>query len=295
MLLNASYSPYAGYAMPYKSLGTVGTLMATALEVFVAELVTTSMFLYIWPSLLFIGLVLRATMFTRKIGGLFIAIALGAILIYPAVFATEYLSVGNGLYGAINTQQGTVGESIGQAYGFNSITTNSITEIDYSNSSNPAPRLYTPNFYVEPNVALIANHDGCWPPGNPVTVSVQPLGGLPVKVDIGALGEEAADTFDLLIPGSAAVKFVTSLLSGQVFLPNSWQYGIGAALFGIPYACSPQQVESLAFSMFNFYGIMSVSVLFLPIINLMITLGAIVGLSGLFGGDTALAGLAKLV
>lgn len=291
IFIQASYLPFAGYRMPYKSIETVGTLMGTAIEVFMAQLVATSMFLYIWPLLLFLGFVLRATPFTRKIGGLLIAIALGIVLIYPTVFAIEYLSVGNGLSTAIGSVQGTVGETVSQAYGFNSITANSLTVIDYSNSSsasaskcgtgNPSTCVYTPNFFVEPNLELIAQHYSCWP-----------LGG----DSVGSLGAEFLDTVKMLIPFNNAVAFITQLISGSTPTIDFSSVSSAIASVGaLPYSCSTQNVESVAFAMFNAYGIIGMSAVLLPLINIMITVTAIIGLSGLFGGDTGLAGLAKLV
>lgn len=278
MILNATYNPYDAYKMPYKSVETVGGMMGYSLEMFMAELVTTSVFLYIWPFLLFLGFVLRATPFTRKIGGLFIAIALGIVLIYPTVFAIEYLSSANGLSTAINSVQGSMAESIAQAYGFNAITSNAITAIDYSNSSSPAKRVYTPNFFVQPNIELVAQHYDCWPPFGDSK---------------GPLFAEVADTAKALVPLNNVVGFVAQLITGQPFYPQI--NPIVNTVLAFPYTCSAQNVQNIAFAMFNIYGIIGMSAILLPIINVVITITAILGLSGLFGGDTNLAGLAKLV
>ncbi len=281
VFINASYNPYAGYEMPYKSLDTVASLIGTSIEIFTAELVTTSIFLYIWPFLLFLGLVLRATPFTRKIGGLLMAVGIGVVLIYPTVFAFEYLSVGNGLASAIGSVQGTVGETISQAYGFNSITSNSITMIDYSPPGSTTPQPYIPNFFIEPSIKRIAQHYNCWPPGGEV---------------IGPFGAEVADTEKMLLPFNNMIAFITQLISGSA--PSISFASIPSAIESIgalPYSCSAQDTEGLAFAMFNAYGIIGMAALLLPLINVMVTITAIAGLSGLFGGDTGLAGLTKLV
>ncbi|EQD51185.1 conserved hypothetical protein, membrane, partial [mine drainage metagenome] len=124
--INATYTPYAGYSMVYKPMGVIGELLGLSLEVNVAQLIFIAVFLYIWPYLLFIGLIFRATPFTRKIGGLLIAVAIGAVLFYPAVFAIEYVSLSNM---NVNSEIGSTGITLSSAYGFNSITTNSLTAI----------------------------------------------------------------------------------------------------------------------------------------------------------------------
>jgi len=88
-----SSAPYSGYNMLAGSLGTLATLMSTAIGIFLAEGLMTSIMLFIWPWLLFAGIALRATPFTRRLGGLLIAIAIAAVLIYPTLFAMELLSV----------------------------------------------------------------------------------------------------------------------------------------------------------------------------------------------------------
>jgi hypothetical protein len=93
--IQLSSYPYDGYDMLSGSLGTLATLMSTALGIFIAEMMTSSILLYIWPVLLFLGIALRGTPFTRRLGGLLIAIAVVAVLVYPTLFAMEYVSVQN--------------------------------------------------------------------------------------------------------------------------------------------------------------------------------------------------------
>ena len=91
--LKISSNPYDGYDMLSSSLGTLATLISTALGVFIAQMLVSSILLYIWPILLFLGIALRGTPFTRRLGGLLVAIAIVAVLIYPTLFAMEYISV----------------------------------------------------------------------------------------------------------------------------------------------------------------------------------------------------------
>jgi hypothetical protein len=68
-----------------------------------------------------------------------------------------------------------------------------------------------------------------------------------------------------------------------------------APLLLVPVSCSPNGALATFFALLNSYGLIGVISYFIPIINLIIMLTALIGLSGLFGGDTELAGLAKLI
>ena len=257
--INATYTPYAGYSMVYKPMGVIGELLGTSLEMDVAQLLFIIVFLYIWPYLLFIGLILRATPFTRRIGGLFIAIAIGAVLFYPAVFAIEYVSL-SGMN--VNSEIGSTGITLSTAYGFNGITTNSITALPD----------YTPNFFVEPSIKKIAQANNCWPPYGNMALA------------------QAEDTGILLVPFASAVEGLLPLIKGASGgLPSTLPY------FYLPSACTPTDAEGTMFNVLNAYGITGITAYVLPLVNILITLTAIIGLSGLLGGDTNLAGLSRFV
>ncbi|MEM0149493.1 MAG: hypothetical protein QXW10_01195 [Candidatus Micrarchaeaceae archaeon] len=257
--INATYSPYAGYSLVYSPMGVIGSLLGLSLEIDVAQLILISVFLYIWPYLLFIGLIFRATPFTRKIGGLFIAVAIGAVLFFPAVFAIEYASLSTM---NLNSEIGSSGMSLNTTYGYNTTTTSSLTSISG----------YTPNFFVEPNIKDIAKANSCWPLyGNLATA-------------------ESLDTGMMLVPFASAVDGLIPLIKGASGgLPSSLPY------FYLPWACSPTNAEGTMFSILNAYGITGITTYMLPLVNILIALTAIIGLSGLLGGDTSLAGLSKFV
>ena len=257
--INATYTPYAGYSMVYTPMGVIGELIGTSLEMDVAQLLFVVVFLYIWPYLLFIGLIFRATPFTRRIGGLFIAIAIGAVLFYPAVFAIEYVSL-SGMN--VNSEIGSTGVTLSTAYGYNGITTESITALPD----------YTPNFFVEPSIKKIAKANYCWPPGGNLALT------------------QAEDTGIMLVPFASAVEGLMPLIKGASGgLPSSLPY------FYLPSQCTPTNAEGTMFQVLNAYGITGITAYILPLVNILITLTAIIGLSGLLGGDTNLAGLSRLV
>ncbi len=261
-----SATPYAGFDLVYKGFSSLGALMTLSFESFIVQLGLSTMFLFIWPALLFVGIVLRATFFTRKIGGLFIAIAIGAIIFYPLVFSIQYLTLGRGL-GNITGFGNVISanpNSISSIYGFNSITSNSLTAI-------PG---YTPNFYVEPAFNNIAYSTGCWPGGSSSVPSD------------GALGAEVTDIGELQIPFVSLVELLSSLYGSFVS---------GYPSMSLTFQCTASQAQNTLFAFLNAYGIYGISAYLLPILNILIVVSAIIGLSGLLGGDTQLAGLSKLI
>ncbi len=126
--LNISYSPLAGYA----SLSTVtAPLEAEASLTFYLlfmQMFVILMLLYAWPYLLAAGLIMKATFFTRRLGGLLMAMALSAVLILPLMYVLEYTAFSNlslGPIGATNLPNAPVYESLPNGnviiYGSNSI------------------------------------------------------------------------------------------------------------------------------------------------------------------------------
>ncbi|MGC8478594.1 MAG: hypothetical protein ACP5NE_01550 [Candidatus Micrarchaeia archaeon] len=248
--ISVGFTPYAGYDMIYTSMKALTLVLTSSLEAFVAQLLFFVTILYAWPFLLFLGIIFRATFFTRKVGGLLIAIAVSSVLIFPTIFALEYLSLANG-----------VPAYAPSTYGFNSIT--------------PLPAApsgttkYEINFFVEPNIASIAIHNGCYPE----------IGGYTTL-----LGSEFADIAQTMIPFANIVL----LLYGKFVSPNQINFPllVGCGL--------PNALKTL-FDMLNVYGIIGVVGYFLPIVNLLIFISSIRGLSGLMGGDTTLGGLSRLI
>lgn len=280
-LIRYTLAPFNGLGLIYKSISSLGALLTMALESFVAQLTLTSIFIYIWPYLLFAGIILRATPFTRKIGGLLIAIAIGGILFFPLIFSIEYLSLGNGLgtmmgytppsaAGIIITPSSYSQNDIGAYYGFGGLFTNTTYFIPNTTDTTDA---YVTNFYVQPNLGIAASNPaaGCYPSnGNLLTA-------------------EEEDTTYLLIPFTGMLEQILALANHAI--PNSIISGIS----GLPQGCTESQALNTYFIFLKGYGVMGISAYFLPLINIIIVLSGIIGLSGLMGGDTTLAGLSRLV
>ena len=262
-----SYTPYAGYAMIIGSMRSIGDILSFAFESFTLQLLLLTAFLLTWPYLIFGGIVLRATPFTRKIGGLLIAIGIGAVLIFPAIYTIEYLSMGAGINSALISQSS---QGVSSTYGFGQIYLNSLTALPAKDGGT-----YAVNFFNEPKIKYIAEQYGCWPSG-------------------GFGSAEAVDIAYLEIPfigfESGAITLIYSLITGAPSFANV----PGINFPGSDY-CAPGDAMSLVFPILNASAIIGVSSYFLPILNLIITLSAIMGISGLMGGDTSMAGLSKLV
>jgi hypothetical protein len=84
---NLDIAPLAGLSVPLETLGFVfdianKNLMVIRFQQFLLEFLHLAFF----PLFLTLGLFLRTLYFTRKLGGLLIAIALGAYIVYPMMF-----------------------------------------------------------------------------------------------------------------------------------------------------------------------------------------------------------------
>ncbi|MCL5423662.1 MAG: hypothetical protein M1385_01090 [Candidatus Marsarchaeota archaeon] len=299
-----SYKPYAGFSMLYNIMRTLGVLLTSALESFIGQLLLISTMLEIWPYLLFIGILARVFPYTRKIGGLFIAVAIGVLFFYPLIFSMEYLTIGHGLNSQVNqnslnvqnvasgitTATGQITTNpitgitnlinnnplsgpgpIGSAYGTNYSTTNTLTELPAGlDGSIP----YNLNFFSEPSLQAIATTNNCWPANG---------------AKYGSLSSELSNTATFLNPITSSISTVLMFLRSTSTLPS------GVPSLYLSNACNEQSSENMLFMIMNAYGIIGIPAYWLPIMNLVITLSGIIGLSGLLGGDTLMAGLGNLV
>ncbi|MEM0149810.1 MAG: hypothetical protein QXW10_02865 [Candidatus Micrarchaeaceae archaeon] len=138
-----SYKPLAGFSVLRIVLKPLETEANLIFESFVLQLLSISFFLYAWPFLLAAGIILRASFFTRRVGGLLIAMSLAATIFFPFVMLLEYSSLSN--ISAISP------------IGANSIPTLSI----------PGYKL---NYYVFPNIKNIASANSCYPYDNSLSL-----------------------------------------------------------------------------------------------------------------------------
>jgi hypothetical protein len=250
--LRFSFAPFEGYSAIYSGFLTLGALINTALESFTAQLLIIISFLYLWPFLLFLGLVFRSVFLTRRLGGLFIAIAVGFIIFLPLIMSIEYLSLNHNI-------------TNGDLVTVNSITLNNVIAPIYNNNT---MNTYNLNFYDEPSIEQVTGQMGCWP-GNDL-----------ITKEAGIL--IAADDPALLGPDIAVAGGYSN---GSVSTFDYW----------LDMHCSTQGAVNTLFASYNIYGIIGITAYWLPIVNIIIVLSGIVGLSGLLGGDVNLAGLGRLI
>lgn len=277
------YTPYAGYNIIYSNLSTFGNILSLSVESFIAQLLIITIFLYTWPYLLFGGILLRSTFLTRRLGGLLIAAALVGLLVFPVVFSAEYLSVGNGIQMASSSGSASNPTGYNSIYGYNAVTP---LPGALSTAGSSIPGNYVVNFFVEPNIKGLADYYSCWPSGS--TVGSTLTGGF--VGNPGLLGSETVDIAYMLIPLASIFSLLRGLITGSGSLLSN-----ANSNYYLPVNCAPANALSTFFGMLNAYGLIGVTAYLLPIINIIIVIASIIGLSGLFGGDTSLAGLSRLV
>ncbi len=93
-LLNIAinYTPLSGYTTLTSVTSPLESEADLTFYILFMQLLIITVLLYAWPYLLAAGIVLRSTMFTRKLGGLLMGIALVSVLIYPLMYVIEYSS-----------------------------------------------------------------------------------------------------------------------------------------------------------------------------------------------------------
>lgn len=250
-------TPFQGLDLLFKGYNNFDVFVSTALGSFIAQLLFLNIFLSIWPYLIFVGLLLRVTVFTRKVGGLLIAVAIGAVIFYPTIFAMEYLTINNYLYNNYGSPTGAIP---------------TINACGYT---------FTPTFFTFPDIASIAQACQCWPPdGSLLKAEV---------VDIGELQFPPVPIYNYLDKLATLIASGASQSDVQSSFTNPTSYP------GLSYQCAGSAAQNTLFYAVQGFGAMGVVGYFLPIINILITLAAIRMLSGLMGGDTELGGLARLI
>lgn len=257
LFIRSQYTPLSGYSAIYSGLATLGGLITTAMESFTAQLLIIVSFIYVWPILLFLGLALRSVFFTRRIGGLFIALAVAFILFYPSVMALEYLSLNRVVAptDVLTVNSTVVGSNvIAPVYNYTDTSSNKLGSLD---------------FFVEPSIKSVAQSTSCW-----------------------------AGTGSGLILTESGMILETDSVSNLVDLYKVFDGGfdgdVGAYSLGLA-TCNEQGAISTLFASFDIYGIMGITAYLLPIFNIIIVISGVVGLSGMLGGDTNLAGLSRLL
>jgi len=251
-----SFTPYKGYTILRDISKPIEMQGYMIFEIYLIELLLIITFIYAWPYLLAAGIILKASMFTRRVGGMLIGIVIAGLIIYPIIFLMEYVALNNATLGPIGASPNTI-----PVFTMNGLTLNGKSVVYNSN---------TINFFVFPNATNIVHYYGCYPLGGNIYLS---------ELEISAY---------YLIPGVGLYNLFAYVAGGLITgsLPN-----IPLTVV----SCQPQNALTLIFHFADLYGIIGVTGYMLPVINILILFSAIKGISQLMGGDTNLLGLGRLV
>ncbi len=269
-----------------KPIQNISGLLYNSLVIADMQLLFEDILLYSWPWLLFAGLALRGLFFTRKLGGILIAVALSAILIYPTVLGIEYLASNNPAL----------------------FPSSPSTQLTFCGSNAYS---YQVNYFALPSLAGVAQDCGCYPGG----------GSLGEVVNNNAEDMALTTTFWWGDLANNAAGLISSFASNPAGAIGGFFYGVSTSVDteqsfanaaqgtvefcnygGYTGQTSPTTGlgifsggEGMDFSVPQIYGVDGVAGYFLPILNILITIASMLGLSGLLGGDVQLAGLSRFV
>ena len=267
LTVKASYAPFSGFGMLSLMTRPVETQAIFIFYSFTIQLIIILLLLQLWPWLLAAGAILRSISYTRTAGGLLMAIAVTSVIILPIIEMVQFAGLNGSVpLTTIGNQKPLPAFSVNGLIlgGDKSIPSDVITY----NSMNL-------NFYVFPSVTDVVNYNGCWPQ--------EVLGGVTPTSSI--LTEEVRDSLAISTVGVGyAIGFIFGGFLSST--PQSSIYGIG---------CTSSGAFNTAIAVTNIYGRMSVTGIMLPILDILIYIAAIRNISSLFGGDTSIAGIGKLV
>ncbi|MFA5106483.1 MAG: hypothetical protein WC506_06010 [Candidatus Micrarchaeia archaeon] len=327
---NFVVQPFAGMGVMSETLGTVfDTLVKLMMFVRFQQLFLDLIYTSIFPLFLFTGVILRTFFFTRKLGGLMIAIALGMFITFPAMYAfTGYI-----LYKTTDTTYNallfnvsydpTQTAAIGQDSGYDAYK--DVGQDPYYQAASP-PAVGASNkisfgtclsnlkYMFTSNQTITA----AWPGG---------FGGVTLenrydstdRVKIYALGTSNADEMNFTdVKGDKyMVRPVVGAQGDQLYMVYARYDGTGGTTFA-PLEIINSIVSTVTWYFKNdvsssfeamvagddiigFNGLIDqTSRLFLftlvmPFVSLMVTIASIKVASPLLGGDTEIAGLTRII
>lgn len=288
---NATYS-----FMPFNLYGKLrgGTLFFGGEAQIVAylgilELIAIIIMLFGWPYLLAAGIVLRSSFLTRRAGGLILSIVLVGLFLFPMLNMFEYAALTNA-----NNPLSPIGISpiVNGANPYNSLNVMGLPFASTTPQTIPIPNVNNVpettitakgaitygaghfNMYVYPNLAYVLNYDGCWPTRSSIELADLEIYGAYITPGVSLL--LAAKDFLSTIPSLGGIPSPgTSLLSG--------------------FSCDPASILNSIFDISNVYGMIFVTGVLLNVLNILILLSAVKGISSLLGGDTSLLGIGRLI
>ncbi len=302
---NYSYMPFWFFSKIRSGTLFVGTEAQMTVYMGLLQMIIIIIMLFGWPYFLAAGFILRASMFTRKAGGLMIAVVIVGLLLYPMLNIFEYAALTNannpisaigansmqltynslqlmgkapcsgaGLKQCKCIQNPTMLDENGQVIDTESGSTQ--YSICYSNNNpNITYATNTLNMYVYPKLSYVLNYDGCWPPGSSVFEG------------------EALIAGSYIVPGLGLLLAVKDAIGAfATFVPEPT---INVGGYNIGFACNPSALLKTLMDISNFYGMVFTSSVLVYVLNILMLLSAVKGISTLVGGDTSLLGLGRLL
>lgn len=317
------YQPFYIYGKVRGGTLFIGVEASLSFYVGLLEMLLIILMIFGWPYLLAAGLILRASAYTRKAGGLLIAIVLVGMLLFPILNIFEYLSLSN-VTNPLSTANSPIGltqTSLTQATVSNTVLygiptggslstpqdqsacstlggtldangdccytppggvyvcaplqeTGSQTSSSTSNSptTSTTPIVYDTshiNFYVFPRLDYILNYDGCWPTGGDIFLQ-----------DALIAGSYSVPGYGLIL----AIKDLIGSFTSTIPLPTAPGF-----------SCNPPNLIKSVLDLASFYGQIFPFTLLMPVLNILMLLSAVKGISSLLGGDTNLLGLGRIL
>lgn len=320
---------FSGYVQGRLITPVIATEMNLMFYLYMMQLVTILLMLLLWPYFLAAGLFLRAFSYTQRIGGLLIAIVVVSLILYPTIVMFQYNTLNNvqnlqstgttgtpgypgmALCGKSTAfSGGAIGSGLAGVYcytDFDSLQTTyifrTIIPPGFSWSNNPSipacPAGHalsasqnngggcyvkkSLNFYVFPKLSDIPNLYSYWPGDNIIPTEI---------------GLSLHDVLPFGVPGSSGgietlFSFFDSFASGNYNkgLPNTFYTFTG----GPQYTVGPEPIIETYIAMEELYGYLAIPGYIIPILDLMMLVSAVTGLSSLLGGETSLLGLSRFL
>ena len=319
-----SYKPYQGYVFQRAVMPSMITQGTMTIYMQTLQLIFIIMVLMFWPYLLGAGIVLRTIPFSRRVGGFIIAATLVSVLILPTIFLLEYGSLSNlgaQSFSGASKIPGIALCGFGPVKGSNSNNVvwcyTSATKLDtsyiykdtqpsgfpatissctspslgeYSSTSNPytnAPKCFVQkqlSLYAYPNAADIINFYSCYPTDISGTI-------FPTELEIitSALVESAV----LPITGLLSLFANNFNLQSNPIISGFFSPVLGSG--NCISRLGPYNTVAVLSSLINMYGIITVSAFIIPILNFLMLISAMTGLSSLIGGETTIIGLSRFI
>ena len=297
--ITISYDYFFGYFFNRSVMPSLAVESTFIFYLFFAQMIFVFILLFLWPYLLAAGMILRSNMFTRRAGGTIMAMVVVTMTIYPIIFMFEYSSLSNtsSIMPIGSSTIPTMTPLCGRV-----VSSNTYKGVLYCYTS--ANKLQNG---IPPTIpGPISACPGTFPPSSgstgttcyykrPINFYIFPKAKDIISLDFyypqDILPSEMEYAVYFLDPGFSFIGLLTTLFSSSF---------VG---YSLPLSATPGQFINVGpvnaayttFGLIHLYGIAAVSGVIIPILNLILTISATMGLSYLLGGDVNIIGLSRFV